>query len=336
MPLPLIPILLGGAAVAVAGYGVKKGIDAYNDSEEAEKYHEEAKERYERAQKKLESKYSRCADALETLGGIKRDVLLTSAKRYADLCNRLSIDINGDSPQMQAEFGRLQRVQAGLTELNIAIGALSGAASGALAGFGAYGAAGLLGTASTGTAISSLGGAAATNAILAWFGGGSLAAGGLGVAGGMWVLGGIVAAPVIAISSMIWAANAEKNKYNAQSYLDSVKSLAATMDSLALQYDYVRTKAIEKGTEINRLDGDWNEKMDSIWATIRQSGIQTSRWNEREHATLLAMMQVAESVKNLIEAPLLGDNDPLARKIIELSKKCKRITDEIQDKWGDS
>ena len=336
MPLPLIPILLGGAAIAAAGYGVKKGIDAYNDSEEAEKYHEEAKERHGRACKNLESKQSRCNDALETLGGIKRDVLLTSAKRYVDICNKLSIDLNCDSPQMQAEFGRLQRIQAGLTELNIAIGALSGAASGALAGFGAYGAAGLLGTASTGAAISSLGGAAATNAILAWFGGGSLAAGGLGIAGGMWVLGGIVAAPVIAISSIIWAANAEKNKYNAQSYLDSVKSLAATMDSLALSYEHVQTKAIEKGTEINRLDGAWNEKMDSIGAAIRQSGVQVSRWSEHEHATLLAMVQLAETVQNLIEAPLLGENDPLAKKIIELNKKCTSLTDKIQEEWGDS
>lgn len=336
MPLPLIPILLGGAAVAVAGYGVKKGIDAYNDSEEAEKYHKEAKERYERAQKNLESKKSRCDDALETLGKIKRDILLTSTKRYMDICRKLTINTNCDMPQVQAEIGRLKNIQMGLTELNAAVGLLSGAASGALAGFGAYGAAGLVGTASTGTSLAALSGAAATKATLAWFGGGSLAAGGLGMAGGMWVLGGIVAAPVIAISSMIWAANAEKNKYNAQSYLDSVKSLAATMDSLALQYEHVRTKAIEKGNEANTLDGEWNEKMDSILATIQQNGAQASRWNEREHAALLEMVQLAESVKNIIEAPLLGDNDPLARKIIELSKRCKKLSDEIQDEWGDS
>ena len=45
-----------------------------------------------------------------------------------------------------------------------------------------------LGTASTGTAISTLSGAAATKATLAWLGGGTLAAGGLGVAGGAVVL----------------------------------------------------------------------------------------------------------------------------------------------------
>ena len=45
-----------------------------------------------------------------------------------------------------------------------------------------------VGTASTGTAISTLSGAAATKATLAWLGGGALAAGGFGVAGGVVVL----------------------------------------------------------------------------------------------------------------------------------------------------
>lgn len=46
-----------------------------------------------------------------------------------------------------------------------------------------------LGTASTGTAISTLSGVVATKATLAWLGGGALATGGLGVAGGAVVLG---------------------------------------------------------------------------------------------------------------------------------------------------
>ena len=52
------------------------------------------------------------------------------------------------------------------------------------------GAIGALATASTGTAISSLSGAAATNATLAWIGGGSIATGGLGVLGGTIILTG--------------------------------------------------------------------------------------------------------------------------------------------------
>jgi hypothetical protein len=52
-----------------------------------------------------------------------------------------------------------------------------------MAGFAAFGSVGMLATASTGTAIGTLSGAAATNATLAWLGGGALSAGGFGMAG---------------------------------------------------------------------------------------------------------------------------------------------------------
>ena len=54
-----------------------------------------------------------------------------------------------------------------------------------------------VGVASTGTAISGLSGAAATNATLAWLGGGSLATGGGGMALGSIVLGGITVGPAL-------------------------------------------------------------------------------------------------------------------------------------------
>lgn len=78
-----------------------------------------------------------------------------------------------------------------------AVGALAGGALvGAGAGTAAYLAVGAFATASTGAAISGLSGAAATSATLAWLGGGSLAAGGGGVAAGVTALTWIVAAPV--------------------------------------------------------------------------------------------------------------------------------------------
>jgi uncharacterized membrane protein YebE (DUF533 family) len=58
-----------------------------------------------------------------------------------------------------------------------------------------------LGTASTGAAIAGLSGAAAHSAILAWFGGGALAAGGGGMALGTFAIGGLVALPLIAFSA---------------------------------------------------------------------------------------------------------------------------------------
>jgi hypothetical protein len=58
---------------------------------------------------------------------------------------------------------------------SLAEGSAAGAVGGALTAFGAYSAAATFASASTGTAISTLSGAAASNATLAFFGGGSLA-----------------------------------------------------------------------------------------------------------------------------------------------------------------
>lgn len=69
-----------------------------------------------------------------------------------------------------------------------AAGVAAGAGVASLAPTAAMAIATTFGTASTGTAISSLSGAAATNAALAWLGGGTLSAGGGGMAAGRFLL----------------------------------------------------------------------------------------------------------------------------------------------------
>ena len=110
-------------------------------------------------------------------------------------------------------------------------GLASGAMAGAITAFGAYGAAGALATASTGTAIASLSGVAATNATLAFFGGGSLAAGGLGMAGGTAVLGGLVAGPALAVLGFVVGAKASKNRDVAYSNYAKAKEFQEEMDT---------------------------------------------------------------------------------------------------------
>jgi hypothetical protein len=89
----------------------------------------------------------------------------------------------------------LMRVQLGAAGLFGAT--IGGLGSGAGMGAAAYASVGAFAAASTGTSISALSGAAATNATLAFLGGGSLATGGGGIAAGTMVLGGIVTVPVV-------------------------------------------------------------------------------------------------------------------------------------------
>ena len=84
-----------------------------------------------------------------------------------------------------------------------AIASTSGTLAGTCAAIGVPALVAQFATAGTGTAISSLSGAAATNATLAWLGGGTVASGGFGVAGGAVVLGGIVAVVAIGTAFLV-------------------------------------------------------------------------------------------------------------------------------------
>ena len=100
-------------------------------------------------------------------------------------------------------------------------------AAGALASYAILQTAMLVGTASTGTAISSLSGAAATNAAMAWLGGGTVAAGGWGVAGGAIVMSGgalIVAFAVSAAISYGW------NRFDQNKQLAHLRALVYSYD----------------------------------------------------------------------------------------------------------
>jgi hypothetical protein len=88
--------------------------------------------------------------------------------------------------------------------------ASAGLGTGAALAIGTWGAVSILGSASTGTAIATLHGVAATNAALAWLGGGSLATGGGGIVAGHLALTGIVVIPAAAMFAALAHLNANK------------------------------------------------------------------------------------------------------------------------------
>lgn len=123
-----------------------------------------------------------------------------------------------------------------------------------------------LATASTGTAISSLSGAAATNATLAWLGGGSLAAGGGGMAAGAAALTAITAGAtaIVAVLSAgtIVSVHYGKKLSEAKRYEKDVGVLVAGLEKAWVVMDGIsqRTTELRDVTEelkwrtINQLD----------------------------------------------------------------------------------
>lgn len=128
---------------------------------------------------------------LETAGNIDWQPLL-------DVQRIGSIDRNAKSYEAEIRVLRKQtQVSILRTLTESAAGAIAGVGLGAGTAAGVFASVSALATASTGTAIASLSGAAASSATLAWLGGGTLAAGGMGVAGGTALMAGVVALPMM-------------------------------------------------------------------------------------------------------------------------------------------
>lgn len=146
---------------------------------------------------------------------VVNDILI---KNYYELNNFLCIPNDETIMPLSSDLQYTDIIPVTLKEKNIAIiSTLGGTAVGTTAYAGALALMTLLGSASTGTALSSLSGAAYWSATLAAFGGGSLAAGGFGMAGGAIVLGGLFAVPAIA-GSYYFA-----DHYTEKAYQDALK-----------------------------------------------------------------------------------------------------------------
>jgi hypothetical protein len=113
--------------------------------------------------------------------------------------------------------------------------AAAGAGAGSAVAIGSWSLVSIVGAASTGTAISSLSGVAATNATLAWFGGGALAAGGAGMAGGTLMLGGLALVPVVAFAT--WKARAKLKEVTNETVRIAAETVQAFEGEIRLRQD---------------------------------------------------------------------------------------------------
>lgn len=338
MAIPLIPIVAGSSVAAALGYGAKKIRDAYKDNKSAEFWHERAKDEYEASERNLSEHKQETERLFSELGELKKSVIEGSLTRYKELVDKLKLEQQKDLSGIIKGFdlNKLKEARDNLVSLKTALGGLAGGATaGAMAGFSAYGAVGLLGAASTGTAISSLGGVAATNATLAWFGGGSLAAGGLGVAGGIAVVGGIVAAPVIAVAALVWAKSAESKKYDALAYYDIVKATCEHIDAEKLLWVQIADRAKETKIALTKVDKSFGEEVYLVENIAKNKGFEISGWSGDERESVEKMTQLAEATQAIVNAPLLFDDDKITQDIIKQQKETKKLMDEIQSKFGD-
>jgi membrane protein implicated in regulation of membrane protease activity len=174
----------------------------YSAVQKSIELHEKAIERHGNSVRAFEEANSKFQAAVETLGTESQSCirLLEDVNDFVKLLSqsRLSSDIP-NAPYYQPPD--LSEVTKTIFEFNAALESGKGAGMGAAVSTGAWLLVAHLGTASTGAAIGGLTGAAAHNAVLAWFGGGAVAAGGGGMVLGGIALGAITLLPLIGYSA---------------------------------------------------------------------------------------------------------------------------------------
>ncbi len=332
MPLPLL--FIGIAAVAGAT-GIGKTIKAGVDQSHAKTINAGSNKRIENAANRLDLLRKQCGMSLQNLGEEKVFVLNGSIKSFLDSFEQIkNVDFEESVGFMELnklhidhkafeELGEMSRLS-----FSLAKGSVTGAAGGALAAFGAYGAAATFATASTGTAIASLSGVAASNATLAFFGGGSLAAGGLGVAGGTAVLGGLVAGPALLVMGIIIGAKAGKNLEDAKSNAARANEICNELENGAVQCIAIRRRTYMFYNLLARLDAYLMPFVYGMKTIIKNEGIDYSLYSTESKKIIASAASAAVTVKAVLDTPVLTEDGNLTEKSAIVATVLMKDIDE--------
>ncbi len=304
MPLPFI---LAGVALAAAGYGVKKGIDALDADCEADKFIKKAESLKEEATKKAESTQSDCKLAFARFGEKKLRVLSHSVSNFLDHFHRLkrsTITIEGINMQdIQCQVSDARNL---LNQLN-ANGIDGDSAPGVIAGFGSLG-------------ISSF----TTGAIL----GGGLAASGLA---GMAVLGGLVAGPALAILGALSADEMEKKRDDAKAYCSQVEAAVKKADVMIDNLQAVR-KVVDLFTrQITKFDALFFSLSQDAIATMKKHHYDISRYNQKEKDQLCVTVSTLSSLSTFLKVSIMDEHQKLNKKAQKALNLMRDQTDSLEN-----
>ncbi len=216
-------------------------LEPITHKEEIQNLLDDAQKIYDNAKNQFESQKAKTTKSLEDLGKVKvnawsegMDSFVTTFGAFKNVEIKRVIEstcgFNGSDEEPKQMLMNSEKASMNANE--VARAGFAAVGTGALVGVAAYGGAMMFGTASTGTAIAALSGAAKTNATLAWFGGGSKAAGGLGMAAGKLVLAGVVVAPIVAVAAIIAGAKGKERLAEAKNIHAEAENAVAQMNTI--------------------------------------------------------------------------------------------------------
>ena len=167
---------------------------------------------------------------------------------------------------------------------------------------------GALATASTGTAISSLSGVAATNATLAWLGGGSIAAGGGGMAAGATVLTGITAGATAGVgllaAGLLASTHYSKKLTESKEYQAKIETEVENIQKLWVLLDGIAKRSNELQEVTYQLEDTIIRQLD----LLDPLSIDYNTNDEYYTSTFQKVAILIKSMSELAQTPLLDEN----------------------------
>jgi hypothetical protein len=320
----IIPIILGAAALGTAAFGVVKGVSGISDIQDAKEIGEKAQKRHKKAVKRLEKEWENTQELAQEYGQLQIKVKAVTIGRFIAFIERIGQRGSTDKQFLEGLDGisvqQLKEYKAAALEAEkFAKGGFKALAAGAAGGYGATTLATSVGIASTGTAISGLSGAAATNATLAWLGGGSLAAGGGGMALGSLVLGGITVGPALAVAGFVIGGQGEKALTKAWEYEAQANVEIAKLDEARDFLKRVQRRIDELGNLVTDLDNR------AILALNELESHPFDKNQDTDVSKLQRLLMLIKALAEIMKAPVLDSQGKLNPVTNRLINKCGTI-----------
>ena len=272
-----IPFILGAAAVIAGIAGVAAGVKGAVDMKDAKDTMEAAKCKHERVSRKLKEQNETTCRDMDAIGNREIEVL-QSFQKFSDIIEKIE-----NRPEFRTKLGNcdippnsiadLREVSVGAAALASAlVGAGIGAAGGVAASGATFAAVCALGTAGTTTAISSLSGAAATNAALAFLGGGTLAAGGGGMALGATVLSAATLGAGLLVGGIIFSVAGSKLSDKADEAWEEAKKQEEKVEQICAKLEEISEYGARFLSSLNSVYDIYAKHLDELDYIVNVTG----------------------------------------------------------------
>lgn len=326
MGIPLLFLIPAGVSAA---YGLYKGGKAIVDHSDANTANDDARSTIERATKLVDRHRDAAHAVLEDYGNRKLRAFNGPIEDFITTFARLKNVEEIHTPELdKLQMGDFSTASLeGLKQdyqllMNSGVGLGAGLSSGAALAFGAYNGTMMLATASTGTAISTLSGAAATNATLAWLGGGSIVAGGGGMALGTMVLGGVVAGPALAIMGFIVGNKAEAALADALSNKEKANTCWADAQRVAETLSAIESVTTLANRTFSKVTAQLRQSVRDLRNAIERDGEDYSAYPQESREAVFRAVKVAQLIKAMIDTPIL---DEAGKLVLSTEKRVQDI-----------